>query len=214
MHNLRARLFGGASWLPLFDNEGGEGGGGGEAAAAAAAAAATAAAAKAKQPETFSREYVTEIREEAKTWRERAQAKDAEIAKAKKDAEDAKMAADKIADDAKKEAKTQTDAAKKAADDRIIMAELRTEAIKAGMVDLDGLKLADVSTVKIKEDGTVEGAEALLTALKTAKPYLFGAARQGFSSQNPPKPGETGKIDATKLKPDEYAAAREKITRR
>ena len=65
-------------------------------------------------------------------------------------------------------------AAQTAADQRIIRAELKAEALKAGMVDLDGLKLADLSKVKLNDAGEVEGADALMTELKKSKPYLFG----------------------------------------
>jgi hypothetical protein len=42
------------------------------------------------------------------------------------------------------------------------------------MIDLDWLKLVDMTKVTLEPDGTVKGADELMTALKEAKPYLFG----------------------------------------
>lgn len=77
---------------------------------------------------------------------------------------------------------------KSAADQRIMRAELRAHAIKAGIVDVDGLQLADLSGVKIKDDGTIEGAEATIEALKKSKPYLFASSTS--NPANPPKPDD------------------------
>jgi uncharacterized membrane protein YqiK len=145
-----------------------------------------------KEPETFSREYVQELREENKGTRLKAteaqrKAADAD-ARAKKAEEDA---AAKIAL-AETEAKEKLSKAEKSANDRIIHSELRVFAIKAGMVDLDGLKLADVSKITLEDDGTVKGAEELMAALKEAKPYLFGKPPTGSSNPAPPPPPGDG----------------------
>jgi hypothetical protein len=55
-----------------------------------------------------------------------------------------------------------------------VSAALKAAALKAGMIDLDGLKLADVSKVTLEDDGTVKGAAELVVALKERWPYLFG----------------------------------------
>ena len=62
---------------------------------------------------------------------------------------------------------------------RIIRAELKAEAVKAGMVDLDGLKLIEAGELRVNEDGEVEDAPAVLAKLKRAKSWLF---RGGKSS--------------------------------
>jgi uncharacterized membrane protein YqiK len=151
------------------------------------------------EAKTFSLEYVRELREEnkglrlAKTNAERA-AEDAkaEAVKAKTDAEAAVAAAKADAEAKVKEADTRVSdgvaAAQKAADDRVISAELRTAATAAGMKDLDGLKLADLSSVKLNAEGKVEGADALLTSLKEAKPYLFGEPARTTTTQTAPPP--------------------------
>lgn len=153
-----------------------------------------------KEPETFSREYVTELRNENKGWRLKAQ----EEAQKRADAETA-------AAKAKEEAEGTVSAAKEAANERIIRAELKTAAIKAGMVDLDGLKLADLSKVKLGDTGEVEGADALMEEMKAAKPYLFGEIKSSSSTEKTPpkKPAEVKR--ATEMTPEEYAAAKNAI---
>lgn len=156
------------------------------------------------QQASFSREYVTELREEAKTYRLRAD-------EAKREADAAKAAADA----AKAEAEAAKTAAEQAANDRIIRAELKAEAAKAGMVDLDGLKLADLSSVTIGEDGSVTGATELLAKLKEGKPYLFGAPPAHSSQPNPPPPApdKVPPSDVRKMTKEEYEAAKRKAVR-
>jgi Phage minor structural protein GP20 len=131
-----------------------------------------------KEPETFSREYVTELRAENRGWRLKHQESEQQKAEALKKVEDA----DKAADAKVKEANT-------AAEQRIIRAELKAAAVKAGMIDLDGLKLADLSKVKLGDDGEVVGADELMASLKKSKPYLFGTTSTS-STHDAPKPGD------------------------
>jgi hypothetical protein len=176
-------------YMEQAGGDGGAGGGGGDGKKGAA-------------PETFSREYVHELREENKSWRTKHQ----ESETARKAAEDAAKAAEKTGGDKVKEVQT-------AADQRVIRAELKAAAIKAGMVDLDGLKLADLSKVKLNDQGEVEGADELMDAMKKAKPYLFGAPSTG-NTQKPPKPGDQAPKLATTMTDAEYAAARAAAIRR
>jgi hypothetical protein len=57
------------------------------------------------------------------------------------------------------------------ADARVIQAVLRALATQARMVDLDWLKLVDVSSVTVDEASDVHGA--VIEALRRDKPYLF-----------------------------------------
>lgn len=154
---------------------------------------------KPPEPETFSKDYVRELREENKGWRLKAD-------EHKKAADDAKAAADAAV------AKAETDRteATGAADQRVIRAELKAEALKAGMVDLDGLKLADLSTVKLNADGEVEGAEELMASLKKAKPYLFGAPNTSSTTKPPPAVPPTAK-HARDLTDAEYDARKREM---
>jgi len=166
------------------DGSGGGGGGGGNPPP------------KPPEPEVFSREYVKELRHESANYRTKAQ-------EAERKAQEAEDRAKKAAEESESKVKEATTAAEA----RIIRAELKAAALKAGMVDLDGLKLADLSNVKLNEAGEVEGADALMEELKKAKPYLFGTANTSHSGSTPPKdPPSTKK--ATEMSKEEYAKAK------
>ncbi|MEX3933280.1 hypothetical protein AB4Y32_16005 [Paraburkholderia phymatum] len=157
--------------------------------------------------ETFSREYVQELRQENASYRTRAieaerKAQEAE-AKATKAAEEADAKAKKASDDADAKVKdTHT-----SAEQRIIRAELKAEAIKAGMVDLDGLKLADLSSIKIDEKGDIQGAAELMATLKESKPYLFKEPASSTSHAGDPPPKKKPEpFDARKATPEELKA--------
>ena len=155
-----------------------------------------------KESEHFSREYVTELRNESKTQRLARQEAEA-LAKTHED----------NAKKAQTEADAKVAAAQAAANERIIRAELKAEAVKAGMVDIDGLKLADLSKVKLNETtGEVEGAEALMAELKKSKPYLFGdPGSTSHTGTKPPKPGDVVVKKATEMSKEEYAKAKADI---
>ena len=155
------------------------------------------------EPQTFSREYVAELRQESASYRTARNASDVTAA-----------AATEAAKKATEEADAKVAAATTAADARILRAELKAEALKAGMVDLDGLKLADMSKVKLNEAGEVEGAEALMTELKKSKPYLFGVVSSSSNpGGQPPKPSGNKAKSATEMTTEEYKAARMNIRR-
>jgi hypothetical protein len=67
---------------------------------------------------------------------------------------------------------------------RLMRAELKAEAVRAGMIDLDGLRLIDLPSLKLNEQGEVEGAAALMNDLRKNKPWLFGGSTPQ-SSSNP-----------------------------
>lgn len=148
-------------------------------------------------PETFSREYVTELRAESQSHRLRVREQEAKVSAA-----EAKAAA------AATEADAKVATAAQGANDRILRAELKAVALAAGMVDLDGLKLADLTTVKLNDAGEVEGAEALMAAMKIAKPYLFGSTQSSSTAATAPSPKTPVAKKASEMTPEEYAIAR------
>ncbi|HJP68274.1 MAG TPA: hypothetical protein VJ846_05175 [Sphingomicrobium sp.] len=160
-----------------------------------------------KGPETFSREYVTELRQENASYRTRAieaerKAQEAD-ARATKAAEEAEAKAKKAAEEADAKVKE----SHTASEQRIIRAELKAEALKAGMVDLDGLKLADLSSIKIDEKGEVTGAAELMATLKESKPYLFkGATSSTTHAGDPPPKKKPEPFDARTATPEERKA--------
>lgn len=149
--------------------------------------------------DAVSREYVRDLRAETKGWRLKASEHEAAAKAAndaaKKAAEDAQAA---IAEHASK------------AEQRIIRAELKALAVKAGIVDLDGLKLVELGDVKLDDKGEVVGADALIEALKKAKPYLFAVPSSSSSAKEPGKDPPAAKR-AMEMTKEEYAAERAKL---
>lgn len=97
--------------------------------------------------------------------------------------------------------------------DRIVWAELTVEALKAGMHDLDGIKLLDMSEVGVSAEGHVADGAKLIANLKHAKPWLFGGISSSRSVGTPPAQPPRQKL-ATEMSDEEYRAARAAVLRR
>ena len=97
---------------------------------------------------------------------------------------------------------------------RLIRAELKAEAIRAGMVDLDGLKLLDTAEVKLNDNGEVADGAAILGGLKRAKPWLFGNASSSSAGATPPRPEPPRTRHANELTREEWQIARAALVRR
>jgi hypothetical protein len=95
----------------------------------------------------------------------------------------------------------------------LVMAELKTEAVRAGMIDLDGLKLLDPGGVMVTDQGVVLGSAALMDRFRREKPWLFAAASSATSAVPPPSQPPRAK-QATEMTAEEYRAARAAIIRR
>jgi hypothetical protein len=95
---------------------------------------------------------------------------------------------------------------------RMVQAELKVEALRAGIVDLDGLRLLDPSEVEIAETGEVKNAADVITQLRRAKPWLFAGASSSSSANPPPAQPPRQKL-ATEMTDAEYRAARAAILR-
>jgi hypothetical protein len=96
---------------------------------------------------------------------------------------------------------------------RIIEAEMKVEALRAGIVDLDGLKFLDLTQVLLEDNGGVAGGVELISQLKRAKPWLFGAPSSSSVARVPPSKPARPKL-ATEMTDDEYRVARANIIRR
>ncbi len=99
------------------------------------------------------------------------------------------------------------------AEARLVRAELKAEAMRAGIVDLDGLKLLDLSAAKLNDRGEVEGAGAMLAQLKRDKPWLFGAASSSSPATPPPATPPRQKR-AMEMTDAEYRVARADLLKR
>jgi hypothetical protein len=95
---------------------------------------------------------------------------------------------------------------------RLIGSELKAEAIRAGMVDLDGLKLIDLSDVKLGAGGEIDGAPAIMARIKKVKPWLFGTSSFSSIATPPPVQAPRQKL-ATEMTDAEYRTAREAIVK-
>ncbi len=93
---------------------------------------------------------------------------------------------------------------------RVVHAELKVEAVRAGMVDLDGLKLLNPATVEVGADGEVKNAAEVIAQLRRAKPWLFGGSSSSSSANPPPAQPPRQKM-ATEMTEAEYRAARAAI---
>lgn len=95
---------------------------------------------------------------------------------------------------------------------RLMLADLRTEAVKAGMVDLDGLKLVDVSKIRLGDDDRVMDGKKIMDELRRGKPWLF---RSGSSSSPSVAPASqpVRQKTAMEMSDEEYVSARAALTR-
>lgn len=95
---------------------------------------------------------------------------------------------------------------------RLLQAELKAEAIRAGMVDLDGVKLIDVGGVKVDEAGSLVDGAGLMAGLRASKPWLFG--RSSSSAAVAPRAEPPRARKAMEMTVDEWKAARAELLRR
>lgn len=95
---------------------------------------------------------------------------------------------------------------------RLVVANLRTEAVRAGMVDLDGLKLIDLSAVRLDGEDKVVGGRKMMEDLRRQKPWLFSAASSSSAAVAPASQPVRQKT-ALEMTDEEYAAARNAITK-
>ena len=95
---------------------------------------------------------------------------------------------------------------------RLVVASLRTEAVRAGMIDLDGLKLIDLSAVRLGSDDRIISGRKLMDDLKRNKPWLFVVTSSSSATVAPASQPTRQKM-AMEMTDDEYAAARTAITK-
>lgn len=115
-------------------------------------------------------------------------------------------------------AETQAKEVEAKARNKVMMADLRVAARENGMVDLDALKLLDVNQAKLDDDGNVTNATDLMTAMKEAKPYLFGKSPlpgtvtgTTTSTTQPPPRSTPGAFNALTATAEEYQAQKQQM---
>jgi hypothetical protein len=97
---------------------------------------------------------------------------------------------------------------------RLVRAELKAEAVRAGMVDLDGLKLLDISQIRVDENGDVIEPEKVFSKLKRSKPWLFGGVGSSSAAAQAPRPEPPRQRQANELSHEEWVAARAALVKR
>lgn len=95
---------------------------------------------------------------------------------------------------------------------RLLQANLRTEAVRAGMIDLDGLRLIDPAAVKTDDFGNIVDGKVLMASLQRKKPWLFGSMSSSSTTPTPASAPVRQKT-ALDMSDEEYAAARAALTK-
>ncbi|WMT77457.1 hypothetical protein [Bradyrhizobium sp. Ash2021] len=78
---------------------------------------------------------------------------------------------------------------------------MKAAALKAGMIDLDGLKLADMSKVTLEPNGEVTGADQLMVGLKERWPDLFAKHARNMTPEEAAARLAELKRESEKFKP-------------
>ncbi len=92
-------------------------------------------------------------------------------------------------------------------------AELKAEALRAGIVDIDGLRLLDAEAWTPAKGAVPADAGELIAKLRRDKPWLFGGSNSS-SAAAPPAAASVRKRLATDMSIDEWRAARADLLRR
>jgi hypothetical protein len=96
---------------------------------------------------------------------------------------------------------------------RLREAELKAEAVRAGIVDLDGLKLLDANAVVARAGEAQEDVTHVIAKLRRDKPWLFAAASSSSTATVPQAAPIKRKL-ATEMSVEEWRAARAELLRR
>ncbi|WP_102323882.1 phage scaffolding protein [Komagataeibacter saccharivorans] len=137
----------------------------------------------------------------------------AQFDKQKADGEKALADANAAVEQAKADAEAATKGATEKANAAVIRAEAKAAAVRLGAVNPeDVVKLIDLDTVKMGEDGKIDGLDAVMEAAKENRGYLFSeppkpGTETGTTKTTPaPKVGDPAPFDAATAKPGDVAA--------
>ena len=151
-------------------------------------------------PETFSREYVEQLRREAADFRKRATTAEGKVTEHERE----KLSdAERLTAEATEWKAKATDLESKY-QTAIIRAAVDREAMKQGAVDPDAVfALMDRSELQVSDDGTVANTEKAVKALLASKPYLVktedaGAPAAARTQAIPGTPKPTREVPKTR----------------
>ena len=154
-----------------------------------------------KPPETFSAQYVAELRAENEKLRKTILERDSSFEELKKAIESAK-----------KEHKDALDAERAAFRNKLLLREVQSALVSDGFIDKD---IASLLAPKVVEEGkltmddkdAITGLKEAVDALKKSKPELFRTmqATSAQSGSAQPAPGQAAPVDALKLSDAEFS---------
>jgi hypothetical protein len=96
------------------------------------------------------------------------------------------------------------------AEQRIVLSELRVEAMRAGIIDMDGLKFIDTTQIRFESPDDVCDATEMVAQLKQTKPWLFSVPSSSSVAKVPPSRPARQKL-AIEMTDDEYRIAKANI---
>jgi hypothetical protein len=97
---------------------------------------------------------------------------------------------------------------------KLMRAALKAEAVQAGMIDLDGLKLLDLTQVAVDDAGDIVEPERIFSRLKRTKPWLFGGGVSSSVAAHAPRPEAPRQRLASEMSHEEWLAARAALIKR
>ena len=101
----------------------------------------------------------------------------------------------------------------KTSTEELLHSELRLAAFRAGMIDLDGIKLIDPIALKPSEQGVRPELIQVLGDLRRDKPWLFASATSSSVATPPASSPQRRKL-ATEMTMEEWRSARSELLRR
>ena len=97
---------------------------------------------------------------------------------------------------------------------KLVQAELRTAAARAGMIDLDGVKLVDATSLSVNDAGELSEAQDIMARLRHDKPWLFGRGSSSSSATLAPRATPPKPKTAMEMSIEEWRVARAELLRR